>query len=82
MGGSDLLAIGDHVRWTPTEEGFGIIEEVLPRKSVLSRTPPPPRAQVEQVIVANPDQVLVVFALRTPEPNPLMLTATWWPVRR
>lgn len=70
---SDLVAVGDRVRWSPTEGECGIIEEVLPRKSVLSRCPPPPRAPVEQVLVANPDQALVVFAVREPAPNPLML---------
>ncbi|NLX43641.1 MAG: GTPase RsgA, partial [Chloroflexi bacterium] len=74
---SDLVVIGDRVCWTPTESGFGIIESVIPRKRVLSRRPPPPRpgalADREQVIIANPDQVLVVFAHRNPEPNPLML---------
>jgi len=52
-GESDLIAVGDRVRWSPIEEGGGIIEEVLPRHAVLSRTPPPPRAPIEQVIVAN-----------------------------
>jgi len=70
---SDLVAIGDRVRWSVTEDGQGIIEEVLPRHAVLSRTPPPPRPQVEQVIVANPDQVLVVFSPYNPPLNPLML---------
>ncbi len=70
---SDLIAVGDRVRWSPVEEGGGIIEEVLPRHSVLSRTPPPPRPPIEQVIVANPDQVLVVMAVASPSPNPLML---------
>lgn len=72
-GESDLIAVGDRVRWSPVEEGGGIIEEVLPRHSVLSRTPPPPRAPIEQVIVANPDQVLVVMAVANPSPNPFML---------
>jgi len=70
---SDLIAVGDRVHWQITEEGQGIIQDVLPRRSVLSRTPPPPRAQVEQVIVANPDQVLVVFSPYNPPLNPLML---------
>ena len=70
---SDLVVIGDHVRWSPTEDQSGIIEEVLPRKSVLSRCAPPPRRQVEQVIVANLDQVLVVFSVRNPPISPLML---------
>lgn len=72
-GESDLIAVGDRVRWSPIEEGGGIIEEVLPRHTVLSRTPPPPRAPIEQVIVANPDQVLVVMAVANPSPNPFML---------
>ena len=80
-----IIAIGDEVLWTPAEEGTGIIEEVLPRRSVLSRQAPPPRTRrarggytppeqhTEQVLMANPDQVLVVFSLRNPSPNPLML---------
>ncbi len=84
-----LVAIGDVVIWTPAEEDTGIIEEVLPRHSVLSRTLPPPRpfrdsgrsphrwtppeTETEQVIMANPDQVLLVFAVANPPPNPLML---------
>ncbi len=74
---ADLVAIGDWVRWSPTEPGRGVIEAVAPRKRTLSRRLPPPRpgtvAQREQVIVANPDQVLVVFSRQSPPPNPLML---------
>ena len=74
---SDLIAVGDRVRWSPTEEGFGIVEEVYPRTSVLSRTLPPPYpgalSETEQVIVANPDQVLVVFSLRSPNLDHQML---------
>ena len=83
---ADLVVIGDHVRWSPTVEGTGIIEEVLPRKSVLARAAPPSRPLKEaarykpaaetleqQVIVANLDQVLVVFSVHNPTPNPLML---------
>ena len=74
---SDLVTVGDRARWSPTGDGTGIIEEVLPRKSVLSRSVPPPRSGVdsdtEQVIVANVDQVVTVFSVRSPPPNPLML---------
>ena len=70
---SDLVAIGDRVLWSRTRVGAGIIEEVLPRKSVLSRRPPPPRPPVEQVIVANVDQVVIVASLRNPPLNPFML---------
>jgi len=83
-----IVAIGDRVRWRPVvaEERTGVIEEVLPRHSVLSRTLPPPRPRratpraytppepvAEQVIMANPDLVLVVFSLANPSPNPFML---------
>lgn len=74
---SDLVTVGDRARWSPTGDGTGIIEEVLPRESVLSRSVPPPRSGVdsdtEQVIVANVDQVVTVFSVRSPPPNPLML---------
>ena len=74
---SDLVALGDRVRWLPVEEGRGIIEEVLPRRAVLSRRQPPPRPgaheKIEQVIIANPDQVVIVFSVRNPPPNTLML---------
>ena len=70
---TDLVAVGDRVRWSRTGEGRGVIEEVLPRRSVFSRCAPPPRAETEQVIVANPDQVLLVFSVRNPPPNSLML---------
>ena len=82
---TDLVAIGDHVRWVPTEEGRGIIEYVFPRRAVLSRSAPPPRPRLElssfdrseqeteQVIIANPDQVLAVFSVRNPTLNPFMV---------
>jgi ribosome biogenesis GTPase len=45
-----------------------MIEEVLPRGKVLSR--PRPRARgTEDVILANPDQAVFIFALWDPEPN-------------
>lgn len=73
----DLVVIGDRVRWSVTEPGFGIIEETLPRRAVLSRRPPPPRpgrvSEQEQIIVANPDQVLIVFTPRNPPFSPLTL---------
>ena len=70
---SDLVAIGDRVKWSLTEQDVGMIEEILPRKSVLSRCPPPSRREVEQVIVANVDQVVVVVSIANPPPNPLMI---------
>jgi ribosome biogenesis GTPase len=71
--GSDLIAIGDQVLLLPAPDDHGAISRVLPRKSAFSRCPPPPRRPVEQVMVANPDQVLIVFAACAPPLNPLML---------
>ncbi|MHB0858521.1 MAG: ribosome small subunit-dependent GTPase A [Anaerolineae bacterium] len=84
---SDLVAVGDRVRCSLEPDGGAIVEEVLPRKSVLSRNPPPARdprpgaasrrprqrPQMEQVLVANPDLVLIVFSLARPPLNPFML---------
>ncbi|MGD9405370.1 MAG: ribosome small subunit-dependent GTPase A [Anaerolineae bacterium] len=71
---TDLIATGDWVRWRPTRPGRGVIEEVLPRETQLSRLRPgPQRVPVEHVIVANPDQAVFIFSVREPSPNPRML---------
>lgn len=69
---ADLIAVGDHVRIAPTEPGRGMILEVLPRKSKLARksaVPMPTARPHEQVIVANVDQVVPVFAAAAPPPK-------------
>jgi ribosome biogenesis GTPase len=71
---TDLIATGDHVRWRATRSGKGVIEQVLPRQTQLSRLRPGPgRIAVEDVIVANPDQAVFIFAVREPEPHLRML---------
>lgn len=71
---TDLVATGDHVLWRPTRPGRGVIEEVLPRESKLSRLRPGPgQTPFEHVIVANPDQAVFIFAVREPEPRLRML---------
>jgi ribosome biogenesis GTPase / thiamine phosphate phosphatase len=67
------LAVGDEVMLSrdARESGWSIAE-VLPRRSRLARREPG-RARGERVIAANVDQVVVVFALRQPEPHPAML---------
>jgi ribosome biogenesis GTPase len=71
---TDLIATGDRVRWRPTRPGRGVIEEVLPRETQLSRLRPGPgRVPVEDVIVANPDQAVFIFSIREPAPNLRML---------
>jgi ribosome biogenesis GTPase len=71
---SDILAVGDRVHVRALEPGTGQIVEVLPRVRVLSRRDPQPgRREREQVIVANPDQAIFVFACTQPDPHSGML---------
>jgi len=69
---TDLVATGDRVLWRLTRADRGVIEEVLPRETQLSRRRPG-NVEVEQVIVANPDQVIFIFAMRDPAPRLRML---------
>lgn len=77
---SDLIAVGDQVKVVKTKPHRGVIEKVLPRQTVLSRQMPLPKGkrslkwvEREQVLVANPDQGVFVFAVREPEPRLRML---------
>lgn len=63
----DAAALGDRVLVSLLEDGSGIIERVEPRRSVLSRQAPGRKA--EQVIVANPDQMVFILACADPDPN-------------
>ena len=68
---SDPPAVGD---WVEIDQARGVpvIAAVRPRKSVLARREAGtvPR---RNVLVANVDQVMVVFAAAMPDPNPAML---------
>lgn len=67
---ADPVALGDRVRYVQAGEGRGMILEVLPRRSKLSRPAPVPGRRVfEQVIVANADLVLPVFSVANPAPK-------------
>jgi ribosome biogenesis GTPase len=68
----DAAAIGDRVRVQRLEDGSGMIDEIFERERVLSRQAPG-RQDQEQVLVANPDQALFVFACADPDPNFRML---------
>lgn len=76
---SDIAAIGDKVKIQLLTDGSGTIEEVLPRTSVLSRAMRTEGkrgagdSEREQVIIANADQALFVFAAAQPAPNHKML---------
>lgn len=71
--GADKLAVGDYVRIEAEERGDSwVIAEIYPRRSRLARRAPS-GARGERVVVANIDQVVVVFAFAKPEPHPRML---------
>jgi ribosome biogenesis GTPase len=69
-GNSDLVVIGDRVAVAPLAEGDSMIESVEPRRTRFSRRQPGPRGSwKEDMIVANLDQVLIVFACADPMPH-------------
>lgn len=74
---TDLVAIGDRVTFEPQSDGTGAILAVEPRERVLSRVAPSSAvgtsAEREQVIIANPDQAVFVFAAAEPSPHVRML---------
>lgn len=69
---TDIVAVGDRVWITAAGDGEAVIEQVAPRTSVFARTARNTR-DTEQVVLANPDQVVLVFAAREPEPHLRML---------
>ena len=71
--GGDLAAIGDRVLVRPSESGRGTIERIEPRQRMISRLAPTPQGEFQQIIVANPDQVVFVFACADPAPHLRML---------
>jgi len=69
---TDIVAVGDRVWITRLPENEAVIEYVSPRTRTLGRTARHTR-DVVQVILANPDQVMLVFAVHQPEPHLRML---------
>lgn len=56
------LLVGDEVEYTATGEEKGVIEHILPRRSMLRRP-----------MVANVDQVILTFAAVNPDINPALV---------
>ena len=69
----DLAAIGDRVRITVLEDGSGMIEEIEERKQAIVRLDPRPQGEYQQILLANADQAVFVFACAHPEPKLRML---------
>ncbi len=66
----DPIAIGDRVRFLDAGQSRGIITEILPRISKISRPATVPGQHAfEQVIASNVDLILPVFAVADPTPK-------------
>jgi ribosome biogenesis GTPase len=66
------VVVGDRVEVERTAPGEGVIAELRPRERGLVRRGIL-RGQPDQVILANPDQLVAVFAVAHPEPRLRML---------
>ncbi|HUI89720.1 MAG TPA: ribosome small subunit-dependent GTPase A [Anaerolineales bacterium] len=69
----DIAALGDRVQITVLEDGSGVIEKVEERKRAIARLDPRPQGAYQQVLLANPDQAVLVFACAHPTPKLRML---------
>jgi len=69
----DIAALGDHVHIAALGDGRGVIEEVEGRKRAIVRLDPRPQGDYQQVLLANPDQAVFVFACADPAPRLRML---------
>jgi ribosome biogenesis GTPase len=69
----DIVAVGDRVQVSHQPDGKGMIESIEPRASSLVRLDPRPQGVYQQVILANPDQAVFVFACARPNPRLRML---------
>ena len=69
----DLVAVGDQVEISETGGDEPMIESVEPRLRALVRQDPRPQGLYEQVLVANLDQAMFIFACADPAPKLRML---------
>ena len=64
-GYTNVVAVGDQVFISLGEGGHGVIERVLPRRTVLAR-PDVTNEDLSQIIVSNVDQLIIVAAWEEP----------------
>jgi ribosome biogenesis GTPase len=69
----DRVAVGDRVTITPHKDGSGVIENVHERTAELARVRTGLKREYRQILLANPDQIVIVFACAQPEPSLRML---------
>jgi ribosome biogenesis GTPase / thiamine phosphate phosphatase len=65
------LSVGDYVKLRRLDASNGLIEEILPRQSALIRKDAgsTEKRVIQQTMLANLDQVVLVFATAQPEPH-------------
>ncbi len=69
----DIAALGDRVEITLLDDGSGVVEKVRERRQALVRLDPRPSGVYQQVLLANADQTVFVFACANPAPRLRML---------
>ena len=69
----DVCAAGDHVTIADQGDGTGMIEAVHERTGMISRIRTGIKRDFRQILLANPDQIVIVFACAEPEPHLRML---------
>jgi ribosome biogenesis GTPase / thiamine phosphate phosphatase len=69
----DVIAVGDWVEITTLDGENGVIEAIEPRRRMLIRLAPNPHGLYQQILIANPDQAVFVFACADPQPHLGML---------
>jgi len=62
-----IIAVGDRVRFTPDGNTGGAIESIMPRRNKLARAAI--ESTEEQILLANLDLAVLVFAVREPRPH-------------
>lgn len=69
----DVCAVGDHVTLADQGDGTGMIETISNRTGMISRIRTGIKRDFRQILLANPDQIVIVFACAEPEPHLRML---------
>ena len=69
------LSVGDYVKLRRLDDHTGMIEEILPRQSALTRkdSGSTEKKVIQQTMLANLNQVVLVFAAAQPDPHFNML---------
>lgn len=75
LGGAegDIVGVGDRVSIEDQGDGTGTILEVHERQSAFYRVRTGIKRDFRQIILANPDQLVIVFACANPDPHLRML---------